>query len=360
MIAGPNKLAVCLVLILLFAFEVAAQPTCFVNFPVTDPCPLTNADLVFVARVMSLRKTDRDGKETGKEVDSLAGPVRGNAVVRVEALLKGEAPAQIELMLGRGCWGLIEQGKQYLFKVERRDGQLRSDQWSHPLDNSSPQEIAWALNRIRSIVRGAKQPRLFGRLLHSEKPVAHLTVVAEKDGRKFTTRTGADGRYAFWSLDDGEYQVYPLLPPWLRPPDGDDRLPRDKYENRSFINKVYSCGVHTDFVAWDNGVIAGYVEDADGNRVKPVVLTLQWLIDKNKQQSFNYPAQEVCCLGQGEFAYINLPPGPYNFFVTAEGAGGRHVYLYYPGAVEDEQQAKPINLARGQHLRNIVIKLPPL
>jgi len=360
-----NQFLFCLPLLLLFAFPVAAQPTCFVNFDPRDLCPvrypratsLVDDDLIFVGRVIALREIQRNEPQTSETpVDSIHGSVRGKAVLAVETLLKGEAPSQLEVRLSYGCWGSIEKDRRYLFQVQRQNGALFSPRWSHELE--AQYDVAWALERIRSILRQEPQPRVFGRLLHRGEPVGRTTILAEKDGRKFRTRTNAEGRYAFRDLPDGEYRVYPLLPPWLRPPDGDDRLPREQYDTRAQVLQHSPCGARTDFVAWDNGVIAGRVEDADGHPVTPVALILWSLIDENRRQSFSYPAQEVSGLGTGEFAFINLPPGPYDIFVGFQGRPGPYTYLYYPGAVADEEQVRPIQLSRGQKLRNLVIRLP--
>jgi hypothetical protein len=198
-------------------------------------------------------------------------------------------------------------------------------------------------------------------MTHRLIPLADIRIVAERDGQKFTTQTRSDGSYEFLQLADGSYEIHPLLPPHLRPPNGRYDQPREQYDDRAEVSNQTPCGTRTDFVAWDNGVIAGHVEDADGNPVEPVTLEIWLLGEKNVRRSIFYPAQEVRGPGKGEFRFFNLPPGSYEFEVWfQERPLAPYHYLYYPGGVDNEDKVQVINLKPGQKLRDIVIKLPRL
>lgn len=77
------------------------------------------------------------------------------------------------------------------------------------------------------------------------------------------------------------------------------------------------------------------------------------------KQYAHLPAKEVGGLKPGEFAFVNLPPGPYLLeFYCGEGPGNEMAYVTYPRNVSDEKDARVIDLAAGQKVRDLVIRLP--
>jgi len=389
-----------ILLVLLCAREASAQPTCFVNYPLWYPCVFSKADAIFVGHVVSLidLSPDERGQKRQVKVDRIYGILRGKAVLIIDTLLKGNVAGEVEVTFDSGCWGIIEVGKQYVFNVQQKTEGLYSDHWSEAFGVAPKDDEAQYIEMLRSLIRGERQPNVFGRLRHlgpgyypqNGPPIPNVTVVAENDERKFETRTDADGRYQFRDLPDGEYRVYPLLPESLRPPDDDYGRPRERHDDRASVNKQILCGARVDFVVWDNGVIAGRVEDADGKPVKyliPEVIAalrrrgldkdadgrpLKWFhiylhIEPSVEQQIQYQSRirEAVGLKDGEFAFYNLPPGPYwlEFYGgdaenASEGEDGKFVFLRYPSNAPDKQEARMINLAPGQKIRDIVIRLP--
>lgn len=387
-------------LLLLCARSVAAQPTCFVNYDISYPCVFPTADIIFVGRVVSVTDMNPDdaGKSRQVEVNQLNGPMRGKAVVAVDTLLKGEAPAQVEVSFYGVCWGYIAVGKQFVFNVRQTPMGLYADNWSRELGIIPKDDEARYLEVIRAISRGERQPRLFGRLRHYAEgyyyqvgqPIPNVTVVAENYTERFETRTNAEGRYEFRNLPDGEYRVFPLLPESLRPPDTGSGTPHERHEERAFIQNQVACGVPVDFVAWDNGAITVRVEDADGKPVKyragaAAALyrrglgkdadgnLLKWVIvslhiDESMQKDIESQSRirDDWELKDGEFGFVNLPPGRYwlefyggNADNTSQVVDGKFVFfLRYPSDVPDAKQRQMINLAPGQKIRDIVIRLP--
>jgi hypothetical protein len=380
------------VLLLLCAREAAAQPTCIINYDLSYPCHDLNAGLIFVGRVVALTAISQDAKGniSQTEVSALGQPMWGKAVVLVETLYKGEAAGKVELAFHSYCWGTIAKDKEYVFNVGRTKEGLQADRWSVALDSVRQDDLTYFTEMMRAVIKGGRQPRLYGRLLHFNRkydtphtgpPIPGVTVVAES-GAKYETRTDADGRYEFRDLPDGEYRVYPLLPESLRLPDdlhykvdrntGLVELERTKKTGeRGQVYNQSPCGTQVNLVVWDNGVIAGRAEGADG---RPLMFlprrpassprrqehlkdaqgksvesfeVLLWRTDQIGRSLLPYPAVQVEELKQGEFAFINLSPGPYSLEFVGWGPGYKHVYLSYP-----------IKLEPGQNVRDLVIRLP--
>jgi hypothetical protein len=386
-------------LLLLCARSVAAQPTCFVNYDLSYPCVFPTADIIFVGRVVSVTDMNPDaaGKSQQVEVNRLYGTMRGKAVVAVDTLLKGKAAARVEISFYGVCWGYIEVGKQFVFNVRQTPTGLYVDNWSKELGIIPKDDETHYLEMMRAIIRGERQPRLFGRLRHYAagyyfqvgQPIPNVTVVAENYTERFETRTNAEGRYEFRNLPDGEYRVFALLPESLRPPDTDSGEPRKRDERRVTIQNNIACGTPVDFVAWDNGAITVRVEDANGKPVKYRAVAaaafyrrglgkdadgklLKWVevslrIDEKMYESIESQSRirQVSGPKDGEFGFVNLPPGRYRleFYAgnadnTSEGVDGKFVFLRYPSDVPGAKNPQMINLAAGQQLREIVIRLP--
>jgi len=380
------------VLLLLCAREATAQPTCFTNYDLSYPCQDLNAGLIFVGRVVALTAISQDAKGniSQTEVIALGQPMWGKAVVLVETLYKGEAAGKVELAFHSSCSGSIVKDKEYVFNVKQTKEGLQADRWSVALDSVRQDDLTYFTEMMRAVIKGGRQPRLYGRLLHfngkydtphNGPPIPGVTVVAES-GAKYETRTDADGRYEFRDLPDGEYRVYPLLPESLRLPDdlhykvdrntGPVELERTKKTGeRGRVDNQTPCGTQVNLVVWDNGVIAGraegadgmpimflprrpassprrqeHLEDAQGKSVESFEVLL-WRTDQYGRSLLPYPAVLVEELKQGEFAFINLSPGSYSLEFVGWGPGYKQVYLSYP-----------IKLEPGQNVRDLVIRLP--
>lgn len=346
-------------LLLLFAQGTRAQPTCFFTHRLSHDCPDTSGALVFLGRVVSLTERDtQTGAET--ETDRLNGYLRGTTVVAVEELFKGEAGASVELRLDRGCYGRLEKGKTYLFNLGRTPETHDPFHWSEEWDYLSEEEAAKLREAIRANVGGERQPRLYGIVRHAERhsPVVGLTVVAERDGARFETHTDDAGRYEFGELPDGEYKVYPLLPPSLRPPDDPrDGRPRERHDDTAHVLNAALCGARQDFGVLDTGSISGRVVDADGQPFVSAGVSLSRFDGRSSLPSLAYAKETLMHKREGNFAFVNLPPGRYLIEVIMPGDGRSWPVLYYPGVVY-QKDASVIDLKPGEKLADLVVKLP--
>jgi hypothetical protein len=334
---------------LTLAVEAAAQPTCFAQYPVQS-CDGSSGEDFFLGRVLSLRES-----ASQSEVEGINGYVHGRAVVSVEALFTGGESGVVELELRQGCWGSIYKGHRYLFHVSQTETGLYASRWSGELDNLTPEEFDDLIRGIRARARGVREPPIYGKLTrYAHAPVPDVVVVAEKDGEKFEERTDAQGRYAFGELPDGDYKVYPLLPTSLRPPDQDGQ-PREQYDSAAHISGESLCGARVDFIAWDNGVIGGGVEDEEGRGLPYVYVNLR----NRSNYGWGNSYAKTLKGADEKFAFVNLSPGSYHIEVAVKDEDGQVLTFYYPGVLV-EKDASAIELAAGDQLTDLRIKLPRL
>jgi hypothetical protein len=339
--------------LMLFAGTVAAQPTCVANYPAGECDHPYDDDNMFVGRVVSL--SEGDEQERGKVI---RGYMRGKAVVSVEMVFSGKVEGVVELKLPQACWGVIEKGNKYIFHVRRMADGLYANKWSGGFDNLPSEDFNEVVEGIRALINGVRQPRIYGTLRRFDSRVVSGGVVVAENGRqKFESVTDARGRYEFRELPDGEYKVNPLLLPSLRPPDGSDRQPREKYDSFARVVNQSLCGERVDFLAWDNGVIGGRVEDADGKPVDYVEISL---FNETLNTWPSYPSDKIVLQSrEGKFAFINLPPAQYLLKVYARTEDGETLEFYYPGVLRREN-ARVIDLTAGVQLTDIRLKLPRL
>ena len=348
-------------LLLLCACGAAAQPTCFVTHPVSPDCPNISGDTIFSGRVVSITETDRKTGEL-KEIESLNGYWNGRevkAVVAVGELFKGEAEGTVEVaVISTGCYGQMSKGGTYIFHLGDEPPPRHAISWSFALESMREEEVAKIFEKMRALLRGEREPSLFGNLTNPEQrtPFAGLTVVAESGGAEFESRADADGRYEFRELPAGMYKVYPRLPPSLSLPEGSTVESR---VGREYVTQIYKdnvCGVRRDFPLLDTGAIGGRAEVADTKHFILVRLYLKRLPEEPRRVFFSKDAVTLPATG-GDFSFTHVPPGRY--IVEAEVADDRSRTLsfYYPG-VASRKDALEIKLDAGRALTGLVFKLP--
>jgi hypothetical protein len=349
-----------LCILLLCTAETAAQPTCFVSYRISPDCPRIDGDVVLLGRVLSLTTVNY---QTGARAESevLNGFLRGEAVVAVEERFKGEANAVIQLRIGGGCYGYIEKGKRYIFNL-RGAPETYYALWSDALDYMQEGEAAKLLETIRAHIRGERQPRIYGSLYNGSRrvPITGTTIVADKDGAKFESRTDSEGWYEFRELPEGEYRVYPLLPPSLVLYDDDKKTWGMKRDSLAGVLRDGPCGTRLDFTATDTGVISWRLKAAMGNPVSCYRVDLKRLDDESgKAQYYGYinaPDDRFLELDK-DYSFEHLPPGRYLIYLDVVDVN-RHVStgFYYPG-VRDERGARMIHVGEGEKVGGVTVEL---
>lgn len=347
--------AVC-TLLLSCPIEAAAQPTCAFSYPVSLDCPDSSGDTVVLGRVATLTHIN---PQTGEESQTraLGFYPRGRVVAAVEEVFKGSAGAVIEFTVHGGCYGPIEEGRRYIFNIYRTSGGYTNQRWSGTLDYLTRSDATKFRDALRSLIRGERLSNLFGTLRDRERlqAIQGITVVAEKNGLKFRARTDATGRYEFRKLAEGEYKVYPLLSPALRPVEYSG-LRHARPGDTARVLKNAACGVRLDFMASYNGVISGRVDGPDG---KPFASAAAILLKFDSESKSPTQYREYIRQNEpGTFSFVDLPPGRYLIEVFTPAGPGRAWIFYYPGVVY-QRDARIINVAGGQRVTGIIVKLPP-
>lgn len=234
-----------LLIMLLFAcnLKTNAQPTHFPIFRLAESCnPYLGTEFVFVGTVISLEKRD---------------DYSFKALIDVETPVKGKLESRIELILSAGDSKYL--GGRVIFTAYSDNGnfkELYSNYWSDPIPQEfSEKELNELIAKIRSVTKNEKQPRIVGAVqrqfdfevtdsyreylkspniatrsdgtlvtlpkeysrfdtpLSYYRPFSQVAVEAKRaDGKLFTVKTDADGKYEFKDLPNGKYQVYPVLP----------------------------------------------------------------------------------------------------------------------------------------------------
>lgn len=345
--------------LLLCAVEASAQPTCFVSYRISPACPLIDGDVVLLGRVLSLTTVNR---QTGDRAESkvLSGYLHGEAIVEVEELFKGEACAVLKFRIRAGCYGDIGKGERYIFNLRGTPEDYYA-LWSNTLDSMQERDAAKLLETIRAHIRGERQPRIYGSLYNGSRqvPITGATIVADKDGAKFESHTDSEGRYEFHELPEGDYKVYPLLPPSLVLYDDKKTWGMKRYSPASVL-RVGPCGTRLNFTATDTGVISWWLKAATGNPVSCYRVNLMRLDDESSKalhyRSINAPDGRYLELNK-DYSFERLPPGRYLIYLDVMDVN-RNVStrFYYPG-VRYEREARVIYVGEGQKVGGVTLGL---
>lgn len=346
----------CLLLLLLCSARAAAQPGgCRWTYPISLECPEISGHTVFLGRVLSLTELEAtSGNDAPTDLVTLMP--RSRAVVAIEQLFKGEAGAVIELTMNRRCYGRIETGKRYIFNLGRDQAGNYYPAWSNALEDLPEGGEEKLLRRIRAVMRKERQSPILGTITNVERrhPLPGVVVVAEKGEEKFEARTDAEGRYEFSELPDGEYKVYPILSPALRPAENEQHQ-YAKPGQTTVINGAV-CSTRLDFTALYVGVISGQIEDAEGKPFATAWATL-WRFDDVTDSTYLY-AEFARQVEPGAFLFTNVAPGRYLIAAYVPGDEQRTPGFYYPGVVY-QKDAHVIQLAEGQSATGLIVTIPP-
>ena len=100
--------------------------------------------------------------------------------------------------------------------------------------------------QIGKIIDGVKQARVYGQVVYADNgPLAGVVITARRGEFSETTVTDADGKYEFWSLEPGDYE----LTAEVKHANPDQQWPRVPATNRVTVSGVTLCGVKADFLA---------------------------------------------------------------------------------------------------------------
>jgi len=284
------------------------------------------------------------------------------------------------------------------------------------------------MRNFEDVPKGAEAPSLVGivrELFYNKvgdyrigmtpgQPLPSVMVVAEKDGKRFSTTTDREGRYKFDALVGGDYVVYPLLPKTLEAydtnglalngvrdsvpvntgnkpyPGARDKPPRGHAKGLQGDGLAVSVGntevpARVDFLALPSGRISGLVEGV--YEAEPGINYSRYLellrvnpLTKEVEAGPVRTGYSEPLVSSGEkmnharLASYQLPPPRQDFrFNFYQVPAGKYViklsvraslnspwfYFYYPG-MESVEQAKIIDFSDGSALTDLSFKLPPL
>lgn len=373
---SPSRLCLLGVLLVLFSGEAAAQPGDDPSrFSALETCneSYLEREYVFMGRVIALAETPNPYTN--------GGPA-WKATVAVETSLRGQPGDEVELILPKFFpttdWEV--KGRKFIFTATRIAGRgfggLYSAKWSTPVDDIPPGVMAKVLDGIRDVIQGVAQPRILGTVREQNwgidfnpdagHPVAGIVVAAEsKDGRRFETRTDAEGHFRFDELPAGMYTVRPILPKkmvlhetgFMREEGGKKYLQVDEG----------LCARELRFVAQEAGDIAGSIRREKGDWAFGKPLMYLYRIDPESHK-INFadtaliPSDVSLSEADGanliRFSFNDVPVGSYVLEISNIDPSGRPGIIYHPG-VSAVADAAVIEVSTDQ-TAEVVIELPPL
>ena len=363
---------------MLSGYPAAAQPGCPSTFDAFEACfyKYLNSEYVFFGKVI-------DAKILENPVEGYSHALK--LTVAVEESTKGQVGGEVELTLSGHCTYEVKENSKYIFiakwaRMGEVDG-LLSRAWSQALDETSPNQLAKLLKKIREVRQGVPEPRLFGtvselgprfflpnRTLPQPQPLTGVVVIAEdKEGNQTKTQTDAEGDYTFDKLPVGTYTVYPILPKqmdlyaYLR------LLPDEGKQHVEIDNRL--CGVQMPFAGQETGNITGRIELERGDWKSRPSLYLYRIGSEFGEINLNderpnlsdgyirpsYMRPETGVVTEYEFGFDRVPVGSYvlRYEIDPLGSGPA---LFYPVALS-HHHTKLIEVELGQ-LTNISIKAP--
>ena len=362
-------------LLMLCVRSASGQPTCSSYFDPFEACShhYLNSEYVFLGRVVSVEKIP--SQMEGYSNHWL------KATVAVETSIKGLVDREVELKLDGRCYGYVSENRKYIFTANSEVAGLVSHKWSTALDESPPEKLAKLLNKIREVLQGVPEPRLFGTVTEvgpefgrptrssiQAQPLAGIVVVVEdSEGNQGKTQTDAEGNYQFDELAVGTYTVYPNLPQKM-----------DLYANSSLLqdggkqsveidNKL--CGVSVYFAGQQTGNITGRIERETGDwKSRPSLSLFRTgseagefnIHDELPSLSEAYVMPSYMRPGTGagtefEFGFDRVPIGSYVLHYSLDPQGNAPE-LFYPLALS-HHYAKLIKVESGKRT-DLSIKVP--
>jgi hypothetical protein len=367
--------------------ESTAQPQCSSNIQVFETCnsEYLNLEFVFLGRVISVENSVVDSPK------SLTVPRK--IIVNVEIPLKGNLNkhARVELFLDQRCEANVEVNGKHIFTAESVSNSkfsgLFSRKWTTDMQEYPTQEINEIINGIRKVIKKIKQPRIVGKVIQHfgnkdisfsrssstlanklgydplyTKPLADIILVAKPiTGKKFKTKTNAQGEYEFENLPSGEYEVFTNLPKeFTVTPYGDTHIMSN--ERKAYI-KIDDgiCSKKVIFATQVLGSLNGRILNVTKHWITQPIFYLTRIDPKSGRNdifesdfyqpsgmSFSNDGTEIIA----DFSIEGIPIGQYILYILPSDNG---FGIYYPG-VNDRDKAEVIEITAGKP-NNFVFRL---
>lgn len=372
-----------LFLILICYQEMMAQPRCSSNFNPFESCSweYLNSEFVFVGRVVSVDDLPKSANIPRK------------VIVEVEKLLKGELSKRAELFLDQQCYGTVVANSKYIFTAERvSNGNftgLFSKKWSFEVQEYTSQEISEITNKIRSVIKKVKQPRIVGKVIQNignkniysemrfnplnnklgydpdySRPLPKVVIVAQRaDGQIFKTKTNSEGEYQFENLSNGEYQIYTNLPKEFTVNSYGDftKIVGDK-KYLKIDDEI--CSKKVNFITQTLGSLSGRILNISEKwAIQPIIYLARVKsklngIDIFEADSYiptNLTISRNDSQSEINFLVANIPTGRYLLSIQPLDDGQ---VIYYPGIKDADREKATIIEINSDKPTNIIFKIP--
>jgi len=313
------------------------------------------ADVVIIARVVSIEKTT--------EPDPMHLNIR-SATMLVQRVFKGNVKVQDAISFAQGngidCLWLFDEkmiGHEYLLYLNLPD--KASDLWYLGQGRSSGVNAAendlLYLNKLEK-VRG--KTRVSG-TLDDDFPVAGRNVRIIGKNNTFRTATNEHGVYEIYGLPPGQYLIAPEMPHgWII--DTEDSIPTaserpmHSKSHKAFTLRPKKHAV-IDFAFKIDNAVQGYVYDQSGRPLDHANITL-------RSEKGDVGDSSDFIDKKGGFKFESVPAGRYMLIVheTKPGSGRLTRVSYY-----DPQKSKIlttliINIKHGESIRGLKIIVPTM
>lgn len=275
----------------------------------------------------------------------------------VTEVLKGNKISNITINVGRidsSCYRGFSIGDNYLVYADASNRKEIMFSAFCTRTSTLRSRLADVIS-IRAMLRGDPEPRLYGSLSRSDNDpndpnasrvtyLSGITIVAESNGRQFSTITDKDGIYRFTKLAAGVYSVRPILP--------------DKYmsyfpdsEEVTVARKSY--GASADFWSGWNNQVEGRVLDQNGKAIRRAVVKLLSVDHPDQEMSPNFENISDYLGDEGKYKIYGKTPGRYILAVEvyAPFMSGPHIRRTYYPQTKERQNASIIDLGEADKLK---------
>ncbi|HEX3254069.1 MAG TPA: carboxypeptidase-like regulatory domain-containing protein [Pyrinomonadaceae bacterium] len=362
----PFVLTLVIFTVLILSGDVVSACECGPKPNVLDE--FQEANLVFIARIVSIDKVDPKSKSESEE-EATEG-VR-SATLRVEKIYKGNLRLRQELVFapGNGADCLFtfqdsEIGDQmllYMSPPEKRTDRFVASFCGRSRGLEGATEDLLYLDNMKKFRGKTRVSGRYGLWQSEDFIVANKKILIRGENKTYETKTDEKGFFEIYDLPPGKYFLEPEMPKgwkiarmWLQyVADIEEEQPSKKSIAFTLRPKSHAS---IDVSFESDNAIAGTVLDPNGNPIQGVNVHL-W----GATQTAGYGSTDTTD-EKGEFRIESVPAGIYVLLLNSDGkisSAENFERLFYPGVAQREK-ATLIHINDGEVVTGINIVIPKL